>query len=454
MASATSSPAAGTWMPIPVMAKAVVMFLGLATPTLAGRASAAPSPEGITEPATPPRVVSRFNLAVNLGWSYLTVPAGVSPDYQSLRLRIAGSVPSFWDDRASLRVLLLEKTGIDERSGGAAGTRFLTRHEVRTLALDLLPRGRFGGTLGRHRPVTSALGLNDIDGVTLRWGHPQRGAQATVFGGFNVEYWEAEFEPEEPVVGGAIRVGSHGRGPAAEVSAIRERFEKGKGRTRVGADGGWLAGTLTLDGRAEADLTAGILSFARISATTKLGPRFGPYVQGGYRRGLLFTDSPNAVGAASDTLGYRRALRDASIGATWRASDDWTFDGRLTSESGLRNAVGGDLLLRVESLPRGFDGRVGLGMSKSIWARSVRGSLGLEHAWGAGRLSFDGTVLAYRWRRPDLSSSTRWRLAPGLRFSRPFGRGCSLLITGREILDDRLNTRTEAGVWISYRVAT
>ena len=154
----------------------------------------------------------------------------------------------------------------------------------------------------------------------------------------------------------------------------------------------------------------------------------------------------------ADTVGYRRALQDASIGATWRASDEWTFDGRVRAESGLRTTTGGDLSLRVESLPFGFDGRAGLGLSRSIWAHSARGAIGLDHAWGPGRVSFDGTAVAYRWRRPGLSSSTRWRFAPSLRFSRPIGKGASVLFSGREILDDRLHTRSEVGAWISYRI--
>ncbi len=156
----------------------------------------------------------------------------------------------------------------------------------------------------------------------------------------------------------------------------------------------------------------------------------------------------------TDTVGYRRALQDAAIGATWRATDHWTLDGRISAESGLRSTAGGDLSLAVGSMPFGFDGRAGLGVSESVWARSMRAHLGLTHALGAGRLSFDGTVVAYRWRRPGLSASTRWRWAPSLRFSRPLGRVASLLIMGSEILDDRLDARSQVGAWINYRIGS
>lgn len=446
MASAIRSYLRGRPGHPPLLAVGALLLLGLL------RAVAAPAQPAQIEQPPASRPAPGASLAINLGWNYLTVPGGVAPDYQNLRLRLAGSVPSFWGGRAGLRMLVLEKTGVDERAGGASGTRFLTRHQIKTLALELRPRDRVGATLGRHRPVTNALGSNDIDGITLRFGRPRGRVQATAFGGFNVEYWEAEIEPEQLSAGAALAFGDRRKGPRGEVSSIYERFEKGNGRTRVGVDGAWRSVAVTLDGRSEADLTAGLLTYARLSAAGKVGRRLAPYIQAGHRRGLLFTDSPTASGEFADTVGYRRSLEDASIGTTWRVSEDWTIDGRVSAESGLRSTTGMDVSLRGDALPFGFEGRAGFGAAKSIWAHSVRGAVGFDHAWGSGRASFDGTAVAYRWRRPGLSSSTRWRFAPSVRFSRPVGRGASLLVSGREILDDRLNTRSEIGAWISYRI--
>jgi hypothetical protein len=385
----------------------------------------------------------------------MTVADGLAPDYQNFRWRFSAAAPSLWDDRAALRFVLYEKLGVDERTGAIAGTQFQTRHQLRTLALDLAPRSRLSATVGRHRPITTALGVNDLDGATVQWRTPGRLVQVSLFGGYAVEYWEAEFEFERPLAGGAIRVGSGVRGTSGEVSILREWNESVDGRTRAGAAGGWRGNRLTLDGRGEVDLATGILSYGRVSATAKIGTRFAPYAQVGHRRGFLFTELPgDRTGfPASSESRYTDALRDASLGATWNSIGNVSLDGRASMESGARETVGGDLWARAERLPGGFAGRVGVGAARSIWARSARGSLGAGHRLGAGRVSADLSAVGYRWRRPGLSSSTRWRFSPALGLAWPLPAGASLSLNGREILDDRGAFRTEMGIWINYRGA-
>ena len=129
------------------------------------------------------------------------------------------------------------------------------------------------------------------------------------------------------------------------------------------------------------------------------------------------------------------------------------MDGGIRLESGVRSTVQGDLDLRAENLPYDFTGRIGSGGARSVWARSAHGTLGLEHAVGAGRLALDGSVVGYRWRRPGLSSSTRYRIMPAMRLLWPLPWGANLSLTGREIVDDRGTLRSEMSAWINYRLA-
>jgi hypothetical protein len=395
---------------------------------------------------------SGFSLSTSLGWDYFSKSNRLAPDYQNIRLRLAASAPSLWGGSAGLRVLLYEKNSFQEHTGLALGPHLPVRHEIRTLAFDLWPRRSFGATFGRHQPVTSALGLNAMDGATLRWTSAHRSAQALLFGGLSVEYWESEFETKRPVFGGAVRLGGRRGGPSGEVSALHEGFESGGGRTRMGISGSWKPGVLTVEGRSEYDFTARNLTYARLTAAGQLSRDFSPYVQAGHRRGSLFSEATTALEGLPAMTGYRGALRDVSAGAHWRVSRDIFVDGRIGYESGVRNTIDGDAGVRAEQLPYQFSGRVGLGAARSIWARSARASLNLDHRVGAGRLGLDASAVGYRWRRPGLSSSTRYRYAPGLRLGWPLPGGANLTVTGRESLDDWMNKRSEVSTWISYRV--
>ena len=413
----------------------------------------AQTPAATQAPVSPPvRKAAPWSVTASLGWNYLTVADGLKPDYHDLRLRLGVNAPSLAHGRAGLRVLLYNKTGLQERTGGAAGSRFKSRQEIRTLALDIAPNAVLGGTIGRHSPVATTLGVNEVDGATLRWGGPRRRAQTLLFAGTRVEYWESEFESERPVVGGALRLRSAARRADSELSVIREWFEGGGRRTRVGAAGGWRPGDLDLDGRAEFDGSARLWTFARLSVTGKVGKRLTPFLQVGHRRGALFTETDAAVEGLPENAGYRGSLRDATLGANWRASENLFLDGRAGLESGARDSRDGDVGLRADRLPFEFSGRFGLGAARSTWARSARANLSVEHALGRGRLAFDASAVGYRWNRPGLSSSTRFRWMPALRLVRPLWSGMNLSLTGREIMDDRMSLRSQVSAWIQYRV--